>query len=149
MPVFCSTLILIIIAGDRYRTIVYSGSQQLMPRHVFLIAPTVLGKYFIHSFHSKHMLFLGYQKFLGDSDIKLFFNLQCITLACLKRQTSVLNGKSSFLGCLLAKIWCVSRSSQGPSMLFNSAFNLQLSIFALFDIKCQNWSKLWKLRGFI
>ena len=43
MPVFSSTLILMVIAVDRYRTIVYSGRRQLMPRHVMFIAPIVLG----------------------------------------------------------------------------------------------------------
>ena len=42
------------------------------------------------------------------------------TVACPKRQTSVLNSKSTFLGCFptkLDKIWRVPRSSQGPSSL--------------------------------
>ena len=40
------------------------------------------------------------------------------TVACPKRQMSVLNGKSTFLGCFppkIDKIWCVLRFSQGPS----------------------------------
>ena len=45
VPVYCSTLILMVIAIDRYHTIVYSGRSQLMPRHVAILAPLVLGEF--------------------------------------------------------------------------------------------------------
>ena len=45
VPVYSSTLILMIIAADRYHTIVFSGGRQLMPKHVLFIAPFVLGTY--------------------------------------------------------------------------------------------------------
>ena len=58
MPVFSSTLILMVIAVDRYRTIVYSGRRQLMPRHVMFIAPIVLG--------NPHLSYQGTEHFLGN-----------------------------------------------------------------------------------
>ena len=44
VPVYCSTLILMVIAVDRYHTIVYSRRSQLLPKHVAIIAPVVLGE---------------------------------------------------------------------------------------------------------
>ena len=44
VPVYCSTLILMVIAVDRYHTIVYSRRSQLLPKHVAIIAPVALGE---------------------------------------------------------------------------------------------------------